>query len=188
MLFVDTNNDGMLNEKDKRMIGNPIPAVIYGFNVGMSWKNFDLSLQFGGTIGNKIFNALRLYTYSLTDITNKDKALLNYWTPTNKNTNIPRLAAADYNNNNRLSDRYIENGTYLRLRNVQLGYKLPATLTRKLMLQSARIYVSGQNLLTFTSYSGLDPEVGQSTSLTRGIDYGIYPQSRVITGGVNITF
>lgn len=188
VLFVDTNNDGMLNEKDKRMIGNPIPAVIYGFNVGMSWKNFDLSLQFGGTIGNKIFNALRLYTYSLTDITNKDKALLNYWTPTNKNTNIPRLAAADYNNNNRLSDRYIENGTYLRLRNVQLGYKLPATLTRKLMLQSARIYVSGQNLLTFTSYSGLDPEVGQSTSLTRGIDYGIYPQSRVITGGVNITF
>ena len=114
--------------------------------------------------------------------------MLNYWTPTNKNTNIPRLAAADYNNNNRLSDRYIENGTYLRLRNVQLGYKLPATLTRKLMLQSARIYVSGQNLLTFTSYSGLDPEVGQSTSLTRGIDYGIYPQSRVITGGVNITF
>lgn len=188
VFFVDTNRDGKLDEEDKRMIGNPIPPVIYGFNLGMAWKGFDISLQFGGTIGNDIFNAMRLYTYSLTDITNKDRALLNYWTPTNTNTNIPRLDAADYNNNNRLSDRYVENGSYLRLRNAQIGYTLPSSLVKKVMLQNVRIYLSGQNLFTISSYSGIDPEVGQSASLARGIDYGIYPQSRVITGGINVTF
>jgi TonB-linked outer membrane protein, SusC/RagA family len=188
VLFVDTNNDGVLNEDDKQVIGNPIPDVIYGFNIGMAWKGFDLNLQFGGTIGNDIFNAMRLYTYSLTDITNKDKDLLNYWTPENTHTNIPRLTAADYNNNSRLSDRYVENGSYLRLRNVQIGYTLPGSFVHKLMIQKARIYLSGQNLFTVSNYSGIDPEVGQSQSLSRGIDYGIYPQSRVITGGINITF
>ena len=186
--FVDTNNDGELNEKDKQMIGNPIPDVIYGFNLGMAWKGFDLSMQFGGTIGNEIFNAMRLYTYSLTDITNKDRALLNYWTPENTNTNIPRLAAADYNNNNRLSDRYVESGSYLRLRNMQIGYTLPTAWVKKAMLQKVRVYVSGQNLFTISSYSGIDPEVGQAASLSRGVDFGIYPQSRTFTGGINITF
>ena len=188
VLFVDTDKNGELNEDDKRMIGNPIPDVIYGFNIGMAWKGFDLNLQFGGTIGNDIFNAMRLYTYSLTDITNKDRALLNYWTPTNTNTNIPRLAAADYNNNNRLSDRYVEDGSYLRLRNVQLGYTLPSSLVEKAKLQKVRFYMSGQNLFTISNYSGIDPEVGQGGSLSRGVDFGIYPQSRTITGGVNITF
>ncbi len=188
VFFVDTDGNGELNEKDKRMIGNPIPDVIYGFNIGMAWKGFDLNMQFGGTIGNDIFNAMRMYTYSLTDITNKDRALLNYWTPENTNTNIPRLAAADYNNNNRLSDRYVENGSYLRLRNIQLGYTLPAAWVQKAMLQKVRIYISGQNLFTITGYSGIDPEVGQASSLSRGVDFGIYPQSRTITGGINITF
>ncbi|WP_373835224.1 hypothetical protein, partial [Bacteroides heparinolyticus] len=95
---------------------------------------------------------------------------------------------ADYNNNNRLSDRYVENGSYLRLRNVQIGYTLPSSLVKKVMLQNVRIHLSGQNLFTISDYSGIDPEVGQSTSLSRGIDYGIYPQSRIITGGINITF
>ena len=114
--------------------------------------------------------------------------MLNYWTPENPNTNIPRLAGTDANNNGRLSDRYVENGSYLRLRNVQLGYTLPSALVKKAMLQNVRLFVSGQNLFTITGYSGIDPEVGQSTSLSRGVDYGIYPQSRVITGGVSITF
>ena len=187
-LVVDTTNDGKLNDDDKRMIGNPIPDVIYGINLGFAWKGFDLNIQMGGTLGNDIFNAMRLYTYSLTDITNKDRALLNYWTPENPNTNIPRLSGTDANNNGRLSDRYVENGSYLRLRNVQLGYTLPSALVKKAMLQNVRLFVSGQNLFTITGYSGIDPEVGQSTSLSRGVDYGIYPQSRVITGGISITF
>ncbi len=186
--FVDTNNDGKLTDADKTVIGKSIPDVIYGFNIGLAWKNFDLNMQFGGTIGNDIFNAMRIYTYNVTDITNKDRALLNYWTPESPNTNIPRLSATDANNNNRLSDRYVESGSFLRLRNLQLGYTLPQVITKKAMLEKVRVYVSGQNLFTITSYSGIDPEVGQSSSLSRGVDYGIYPQSRVITGGINITF
>ena len=188
VLFVDMSGDGKLGDEDKRMIGNPIPDVIYGINLGFAWKGFDLSLQMGGTIGNDIFNAMRLYTYSLTDITNKDRALLNYWTPENRDTNIPRLSGSDANNNGRLSDRYIESGSYFRLRNVQLGYTLPDSWVKKAMLQRVRVFMSGQNLLTISGYSGIDPEVGQSTSLSRGVDYGIYPQSRVFTGGINITF
>lgn len=188
VLFVDTNGDGLLDENDKCMIGNPIPDIIYGFNVSMAWKGFDLSLQFGGTLGNDVFNAMRLYTYYPNDITNKDRALLNYWTPENTNTNIPRLTDADVNDNDRISDRYVESGSYLRLRNAQLGYTLPSSIAKKMKMQNVRFYISGQNLFTISNYSGLDVEVGQSSSLSRGVDYGIYPQAITFTGGVNITF
>ena len=188
VLFVDTNGDGKLDSSDRCMIGNPIPDIIYGINMGMAWKGFDLNLQFGGTIGNQIFNAMRYYTYFPNDITNKDRALMNYWTPNNTNTDIPRLTATDVNDNDRFSDMYVENGTYFRLRNAQLGYTLPASLTQRIKLQKVRFYVSGQNLFTISSYSGMDPEVGQSSSLSRGIDYGIYPQNISFTGGINVTF
>ena len=188
VLFVDNNGDGLLDENDKCMIGNPIPDIIYGFNVSMAWKGFDLSLQFGGTLGNDVFNAMRLYTYYPNDITNKDRALLNYWTPENTNTDIPRLTDADVNDNDRISDRYVESGSYLRLRNAQLGYTLPSSVAKKMKMQNVRFYISGQNLFTISSYSGLDVEVGQSSSLSRGVDYGIYPQAITFTGGVNITF
>ena len=188
VLFVDVNKDGKLDSNDRCRIGNPIPDIIYGINVGMAWKGFDLNLQFGGTIGNEIFNAMRYYTYFPNDITNKDRALLNYWTPNNTNTDIPRLTATDVNDNDRFSDMYVENGTYFRLRNAQLGYTLPTALSQKVKLQKVRFYVSGQNLFTLSSYSGMDPEVGQSSSLSRGIDYGIYPQNISFTGGINVTF
>lgn len=188
VLFVDTNGDGKLDASDRCMIGNPIPDVIYGINVGMAWKGFDLNLQFSGTIGNEIFNAMRWYTYFPNDITNKDRAILNYWTPTNTDTNIPRLTPTDVNDNDRFSDMYVEDGTYLRLKNAQLGYTLPASVTQKIKLQRVRFYVSGTNLFTISGYSGMDPEVGQSSSLSRGIDYGIYPQSISFTGGINVTF
>ena len=188
VLFVDVNGDGKLDSNDRTMIGNPIPDVIYGINVGMAWKGFDLNLQFSGTIGNEIFNAMRYYTYFPNDMTNKDRALLDYWTPTNTDTDIPRLTATDVNDNDRFSDMYVENGTYLRLKNATLGYTLPSTLTQKIKLQRVRFYVSGTNLFTISGYSGMDPEVGQSSSLSRGIDYGIYPQSISFTGGINVTF
>ena len=188
VLFVDTNGDGKLDASDRCMIGNPIPDIIYGINIGMAWKGFDLNLQFSGTIGNDIFNAMRWYTYFPNDITNKDRAILNYWTPTNTDTNIPRLTPTDVNDNDRFSDMYVENGTYLRLKNAQLGYTLPVSVTQKIKLQRVRFYVSGTNLFTISGYSGMDPEVGQSSSLSRGIDYGIYPQSISFTGGINVTF
>ena len=186
--FVDTNKDGFLNEDDQTVLGNPIPDIIYGFNIGLGWKGFDFSMQWGGTIGNDIYNTTRLYINNTLSSTQKERKMLNYWTPTNTDTNVPRLTATDANNNMRVSDRFVEDGSYLRLRNAQIGYTLPNNVIEKVKLQKVRIYLSGQNLLTFTNYSGLDPEVGQSTSLTRGMDYGIYPQSIAITGGINITF
>lgn len=191
VVFANTNGDEALNDKDKVIIGNPIPDFIYGITLGFSYKNFDLNTQWGGTVGNDIFNAMRYYTYDLSSVTNKDVAVLNYWRPDNTNTNIPRLAGKDVNDNMRISDRYVEDGSYLRLRNVQLGYTFPIAITKKAYMQKLRVYVSGQNLLTFTNYSGADPEVGQITStnyLSRGVDIGTYPQAMTITGGVSITF
>lgn len=186
--FVDTSGDGFLNEDDLTVIGKAIPDIIYGLNIGLGWKGFDFSMQWGGTIGNDIYNTTRLYINNTLSSTQKERKMLNYWTPTNTNTNVPRLTATDANNNMRVSDRFVEDGSYLRLRNAQVGYTLHNKIIEKVKLQKIRVYISGQNLLTFTNYSGLDPEVGQSTSLTRGMDYGIYPQSMTITGGVNITF
>lgn len=191
VVFVDVTGEGSLTSADKTFIGNPIPDFIYGINLGASFKGFDINVQMGGTYGNDIFNAMRYFTYDLASMTNKDKAVLNYWTPQNTNTNIPRLAKVDSNDNMRISDRYIEDGSYLRLRNVQIGYTLPASLTQKLYMSKVRIYLTGQNLLTFTKYSGADPEIGQideDNTLSRGVDIGTYPQARTITGGISITF
>lgn len=191
VVFVDVDGSGTLTDADKTMIGNPIPDLIYGINLGAAYKGFDINIQLGGTYGNDIFNAMRYFTYDLVSSTNKDRAVLNYWTPTNTNTDIPRLAATDSNDNMRLSDRYVEDGSYLRLRNIQLGYTLPVALTRKAAMQKVRVYVTGQNLLTFTSYSGADPEVGQisaTNTLSRGVDIGTYPQAMTFTGGISITF
>lgn len=191
VVFVNLNGDNALNDKDKTIIGNPIPSFIYGFNLGFDYKGFDINMNWGGTLGNDIFNAMRYFTYDLSSVTNKDVKVLNYWTPENTNTNIPRLAGTDSNDNMRISDRYVESGSYLRLRNLQIGYTLPAALTKKAYMQKVRVYVTGQNLLTFTSYSGSDPEVGQISStnyLSRGVDIGTYPQAMTFTGGVSITF
>lgn len=191
VVFVDVTGEGSLTSADKTFIGNPIPDFIYGINLGASFKGFDINVQMGGTYGNDIFNAMRYFTYDLASMTNKDKAVLNYWTPQNTNTNIPRLAKVDSNDNMRISDRYIEDGSYLRLRNVQIGYTLPASLPQKLYMSKVRIYLTGQNLLTFTKYSGADPEIGQideDNTLSRGVDIGTYPQARTITGGISITF
>lgn len=191
VVFVDVTGEGGLTSADKTFIGNPIPDFIYGINLGASFKGFDINVQMGGTYGNDIFNAMRYFTYDLASMTNKDKAVLNYWTPQNTNTNIPRLAKVDSNDNMRISDRYIEDGSYLRLRNVQIGYTLPVSLTQKLYMSKVRIYLTGQNLLTFTKYSGADPEIGQideDNTLSRGVDIGTYPQARTITGGISITF
>ncbi len=197
VIFVNTNGDNKLDDKDKTMIGNPIPDFIYAINLGAAYKGFDLNIQLGGTYGNDIFNAMRYFTYDLASRTNKDRAMLNYWRPDNTNTNVPRLAAVDSNDNMRISDRYVEDGSYLRIKNVQLGYTFPVSLTKKAYMQRVRIFITGKNLLTFTSYSGTDPEIGQIVRqnenedekyLTRGVDIGTYPQAMTITGGVSITF
>lgn len=190
VVFVNTNGDNVLNDKDKTLIGNPNPDFIYGINLGAEYKGFDLNIQLGGTYGNDIFNAMRYFTYDLASMTNKDRKMLNYWTPENRNTDVPRLAKVDTNDNKRISDRYVEDGSYLRLRNVQLGYTFPISLTKKAYMQKVRVYVTGQNLLTFTKYSGTDPEIGfiGESILSNGVDMGTYPQAMTITGGISITF
>lgn len=183
--------DGKINDADKTMIGKPLPDFYYGFNVGADYKGVDLSVVFEGTQGNDIFNAMRYFTYDLGEVTNKTKDVLNYWRPDNTNTNMPRLNGNDLNDNKRISDRYVEDGSYLRLKTLQLGYTLPKLFTQKAYIQKVRVYVSGQNLLTITKYSGIDPEIGQINStnyLSRGVDLGTYPQSRIFTVGVNLIF
>jgi TonB-linked SusC/RagA family outer membrane protein len=182
--------DGKLTDADKTMIGKPLPDFEYGINIDLGYKGFDLSAVFFGTQGNDIFNAMRYFTYDLGDVTNKSKDVLNYWRPENKNTNIPRLNGNDKNDNKRISEMYIEDGSYFRLKNLQIGYTLPQEMTRKISIQKLRIFVSGQNLWTVTKYSGADPEIGQINStnyLSRGVDIGTYPQARIISGGISIT-
>lgn len=183
--------DGKLNEADKTFIGSPIPDFTYGFNLTLAYKNFDFAAFFEGVYGNDIFNANRAYTYSTGSTFQKNRDVLKAWTPENRNTNIPRINGDDNNDNMRISDFYVEDGSYLRLKNIQLGYTLPKELIRKIKVQNLRVYISGQNLFTITNYRGADPEIGQLSStdyLSRGFDYGTYPQCRTITGGLNLTF
>ena len=157
----------------------------------MTYKNFDFAAFFEGVYGNEIFNANRAYTYSTGTTFQKNRAVLNAWTPENRNTNIPRINGDDNNDNMRISDFYVEDGSYFRLKNIQLGYTFPKQLIQKIKIQNLRIYISGQNLFTITDYSGADLEIGQLSStdyLSRGFDYGTYPQSRTITGGLSLTF
>jgi len=134
---------------------------------------------------------MRYYTYSEADVTQKSVDVLNYWTPTNTNTTMPRLNGNDKNDNLRISDRYVEDGSYLRLKTLQIGYSLPQAMIRKVYMTSMRFYVSSDNLLTFTNYSGLDPEIGQlvsSNTLSRGVDLGAFPQAKTVVAGFSITF
>jgi TonB-linked SusC/RagA family outer membrane protein len=176
---------------NKTMIGNPMPDFTYGINLSCAYKGIELSAFFDGVYGNEIFNASRAYTYNTSSTFKNDIAILNYWTPTNTNTNIPRLTPTDSNDNMRISDRYIENGSYFRLKNLQLAYNIPSAIVSKLKITGIRIFVSGQNLFTVTKYTGMYPEIGQAIStsyLSRGVDYGNYPQSKIVTGGISINF
>ncbi len=182
--------DGKIDGDDRTNIGSPIPDFIYGINLGCSFKGFDVSMFFQGSEGNEIFNAMKTHLYKF-DETNKHRDMLNSWTPSNTNTDMPRLSGNDQNNTNRTSDRFVEDGSYLRLKNLTVGYNLPKTLTEKVGLSSFRVYFSGQNLWTKTKYSGADPEVGQRSStnyLSNGVDIGNYPLARVYSVGVKVGF
>lgn len=181
--------DGVINGDDRTMIGDPNPDWFYGLNIDLNYKNWDCAMFFQGVQGNDIFNGFKYYNYA--DI--KRFALAedykNHWTPQNKSNTMFGLNAATVERNLVASDFYVEDGSYLRLKNFQLGYTFRNLLPNKANL---RVYFSGQNLLTFTGYSGLDPEIGASStnapSLTQGIDYGTYPQARVFSIGASLTF
>lgn len=206
--FVDVNGDGRLTDDDRDFIGSPIPELTYGFNFTASYKNFDLSLSFQGIVGNEIYRETKIWTegmysnfnastdvfdrYRPADVTitteTPDGELVNTDYSANTGANMPWAVIKDRNNNAKLfSDRFIEDGSYLRLKDLTLGYNLPETYLSKLKLSSARIYFTGLNLLTFTQYSGFDPEIGGDND-ERGIDNGYYPQAKAYLLGLQIAF
>ena len=188
--FVDVNGDGVINENDRTAIGTPFPDFNYGFNANLGYRNFDVSIFFQGVAGNDVLNQGREF-FEPSSLTSRNgyATLLNRWTPTNTDTDMPRLVAGDPNNNNRRSSRFVEDGSYLRLRNVQLGYRLPAMVLDRIGLASLRFYVSAQNLFTITDYTGFDPEIGRrrGDDQSYGIDTSVYPQARVFLFGLNLT-
>jgi TonB-dependent starch-binding outer membrane protein SusC len=194
LMFKDLNNDGVIDLNDRQYLGSFIPKVTYAFNFGASYKNFDASLFFQGVQGNKIFNATRVITEGMVRFFNAGKEVLNAWTPTNTNTTIPRAASSDPNENARPSTRFVEDGSFLRLKNIMIGYNVPAASLRTLTkgtVKNLRVYASGQNVLTFTKYKGYDPEVGNRTpgsSLTNGIDFAVYPQPQSFQVGIQANF
>jgi len=180
--FVDVNGDGQIDNNDRTDIGNGTPKWTYGINFNAAWKGFDFNMFWQGVAGVDVFDATRR-----TDIasSNYPSWMLGRWTGPGTSNKIPRLYNGDATNW-QSSDLYIFDGSYLRLKNITLGYTLPKSLTMKLMIERLRFYVSAENLLTFTKYHGFDPEIASGgTSL--GVDYGVYPQARTWTVGFNIT-
>jgi TonB-linked SusC/RagA family outer membrane protein len=188
--FQDLNGDKVIDTKDRTVIGNPTPKAFAGITNNFSYKGLELSVFFQGSFGNDIYNANRQTIEGMTDPLNQSTRVLNRWTPTNLNTDIPRAVRNDPNQNNRLSDRFIEDGSYVRLKNLTLAYNVPATFSKHAAIQSLRVYVTGQNLITWTHYLGYDPEVSSDPFSTTGFgrDFGVYPQSRTYTVGLNATF
>lgn len=181
--WVDTNGDGVITDADKTFIGNSIPKYTFGLTLNFDYKNFDLMVFTSGAAGNKIFQGLRRL-----DINNSNwqTKALSRWTGEGTSNTYPRLTSNDTNGNfTNMSDFYLEDGSYVRLKTVQLGYSLPAHLYSRIGLTKLRVYVSSENLLTLTKYTGYDPEIGGGVF---GIDKGVYPQARSYMLGVQLQF
>lgn len=193
--YRDINGDNRLTDADRVKLGSPWPTLTYGMSFDFKYKGFDLNVMLQGVAGNQIFHSNKFATYPLkyfggSGVVNGSKEVLNRWTPGSGNNEIPRLAYVDANGNYANSSSfYVEDGDYMRIRNVSLGYRIPQSLISKTkMFQSARFYVSAQNLFTFTKYSGFDPEIGSTNPLQSGVDNGVYPQPRTFMAGINFGF
>ena len=179
--FKDLNSDGVINADDRTFIGNPNPKFIYAMNNSFSYKGFDLSIFLQGVNGNKIFNANNIYQEGMSTAQNQTVRTLDRWEGEGTSNYMPRAIYGDPNQNARVSNRYIEDGSYLRIKNLTLGYTLPNAVAQRINFSSVRFYASCVNLATFTHYSGFDPEVG-----TNGVDYSVYPVTRTISIGINL--
>ncbi len=181
--FVDLNSDGIIDDADRTYIGNPNPDFIFSLNNRFDYKGFDLNIFLQGVVGNDIYNANRIWNEGMAVAYNQTAETLKRWTVPGSETAVPRAVFNDPNKNTRPSNRFIEDGSYLRIKNIIFGYTLPESILGKIRISSARVYISGTNLWTFTKYKGFDPEVG-----VNGIDLSIYPVTRTISVGVNIGF
>lgn len=179
----DVNGDGTITADDKKFLGSPLPKMTFGFTINMDYKGFDMMIFAQGAAGNKIFQGLRRL-----DIGNANYSteVLSRWTGEGTSNTFPRLSSSDNNGNfTNMSDFYLEDGDYLRFKVVQLGYTLPSAIINKIGLQKVRLYITGENLLTLTKYTGYDPEIGGDVF---GIDRGYYPQARTFMFGANLQF
>lgn len=182
--FLDLNNDGQINDDDRDYLGKGTPDWTFGFNISLEWRGFDFNAMLYSTVGNDVFDATRR-----TDLfyVNMPVYMLDRWTGEGTSNKIPRLADTNSNGNWLSSDLFVQNGSFLRLKNIQLGYTLPSHITRKAFVNRLRLYVSAENLFTITGYRGYDPEISSGgTSL--GVDRGVYPQPRTISIGANLSF
>jgi hypothetical protein len=182
--FVDVNKDGKIDSEDRTKIGDPFPDFTLGWNFALNAYDFDLSVFTYASIGNDIF---RGYERNL-NYTNKFASVLNRWTGEGSSSIEPRYSFIDANNNTRASDRYVEDGSFVKIKNIQLGYNFP--LSESSSLTSLRIYALAKNAFTFTDYRGYDPEIsnGGGPVLDTGVDRGTYPSPRIVSLGLNIKF
>ena len=178
LIYEDVDGDGYITANDRKDLGSPTPKFIGGLGISASWKGFDLSIDFQGNFGNKIFNAKQVERFSGSD--NWDRSFLDRWTPENPNTMTPRMTLEG--NNYQVSSRYVESGSYVKLQTVELGYTFPKSWMQKVSVQNLRVYFSGNNLAYFTGYNGFTPEV------LGGIDRQIYPVTATCRFGLNVTF
>lgn len=188
--FIDFNNDGLIDNFDQQYSGSPIPTFETGLTANLAWRNFDFNLLVQGVFGNKMYNGGRIWTEQMTMYTNLSTAVLDAWTPQNSNSNFPRFILADVNKNSREnSDRWLENGAYVRVKRLELGYTLGEAIAKQLNVGKIRVYLSGQNLFTFTDYNGYNPDLANDGDpLRRGRDSGGYPLQRIVSAGLNVSF
>ena len=193
--FKDLDGSGTIDNNDRTFLGSFIPDFTYSLNISANYKNFGLTVFLQGVQGNKIYNALRTTTEGMVRFFNAGTRVLDAWTPSHTNTDVPRAESSDPNQNARPSTRFLEDGSYLRVKNIMLNYNVPGHALQSItngIVKNFNIYISAQNILTFTNYSGYDPEVGNrapgSSSLTNGIDYAIYPQPKAYQVGINVNF
>lgn len=180
--FRDLNNDGVINNEDRTNIGNANPTFTFGLTNNFTYKNFELNVFLQGSQGNKVLNFTRWYTEGGVSNGNYSNSVLGRWTAPGISNTKPRVILNDPNGNNRVSDRFVEDASYLRVKNIRLSYNLPAKWASHLKLKNTQLYVSAQNLATFTKYTGLDPEVGGA------IDLGFYPQAKTLLAGITVNF
>ena len=201
--YKDLNGDGVIDTKDQTFLGSPIPEFQFGFNNSFSYKNFDLNVFFSSSVGNKVFNQLLISQTNPQNNTNYFRSVLEYAQVAykdpnestaniynayvkNPNTKIPGLRNDNTNENGRPSDLFIENGSFIKCKNISLGYRVPEVLLSKAHIHALRFYVTVSNAFMITNYSGMDPEIGSWNPLQAGWDNGYYPQSRTFTIGANL--
>ncbi len=191
--FKDLDGNGIIDENDRQVLGSFMPDFSYGLNFSASYKNFDFSMQLQGVYGNDIYCGTKVLTQGMMRLFNQDVAVLNAWTPTNTNTSMPRAVLADPNANARTSNRFIEDGSYMRIKNLTIGYNFSDNVLSGIFadyVKGLKFYATAQNLLTLTNYYGYDPEIASlnSNTLQHGADYGQYPQPRTFIFGIKATF